>query len=486
MITQSKLIKQMSELFIIQRGHYLIQYKEPIGYRQYTAGQLVNGKKVKALMDWQFEKHIQGEFTVGTFGGKVMTKFMSFDVDFHDPQKAKWITYKLSDALKELGIKNHYISYSGNKGYHVDLFFDDLIQIEHAEKFYNLVVNKSDVLQHSDTGNKVEFRPSDKMGIKLPLGIHQLSGNYCGFCLVEDGLKVMDKDESEEYLFTIKKMKSEIIQDIIGIENKEVYDKKTYVKTEDAISSHVPLANYEQSEDYSIDLAIDLLQNGLKFQGSRHKSTLLIGMYLKYSGLDFEECKSELYTWMEWQNPSTYTTKLDDCHNDIDQVVKDIYERNYNLRSNTKNMTVSLDEINWIIEKCPEKNQKLITYAMLIHSKRHATLQGVFFMPFKDITQATGIYDQAVQQQVNKLIGLDVVEVIERNRKPKGQGLKRKLPNLYRLKLTSNLDEQNIETKEVLFTTEYTNNFESCMRFYFTDKELKKMLPRRQYESLIG
>jgi DNA-binding Lrp family transcriptional regulator len=485
------LIKELNDLYFIQRGHYLIQYKD--GYSQFTAGQLnKNGKKIKSIMDWHFENHLLGEFTVGTFGGKVMSKFMTFDVDFHDLEMAKWITYKLTNTLNSVGINSYYISFSGSKGYHIDIFFNDLIQISDAEKFFNHVIHKSDVTPYSDEGNKVEFRVTDKQGVKLPLGIHQKTGNYCGFCLIENGLKVMSKKESEQYLFSIKKIShTEILNIIEEHDGIELVDKKELIKVEDAISPHTRLKSYEQSEDYSISLAMDILQNGLKVQGSRHKSILLIGMYLKYSGVEQNQCKEELHAWMEWQDTNTYTTPLLNCHKDIDQTVKDIYERNYNLSSNTKDITVTYDEIKWIIENCPEKNQKLITYAMLIHSKRHANLKGIFYMPFKDIQEATGLYNEAVQNQVNKLSKMNVIEIVERNRKPKGTGLQKKLPNLYRINF-GNIEESHeliskvSINKDDLYKTNVLNNIDLCMRFYFTDKELKKMLTRNQYTSIVG
>lgn len=479
-----EVIKRLSDLYIIQRGHYLIQYKE--GYGQYKAGQLnKSGKRAKSLADWQFEKHLNGDFTVGTFGGKLKSKFMTFDVDFPSGlDMAKWITYKITNTLDELGIHTYYISFSGNKGYHIDLFFQDLIMIEHAQQFFDYVVKRSGVLPFSDTGNKVEFRVTDKLGVKLPLGKHQKTGNYCGFCNVEDGLKVMDKEQSEEYLFTIEKMSSETILDIIQTEDADDINTVDMIKTEDAISPHKPLQNYDQSEDYSIDRAIDLLQNGLKFQGSRNNSLFKIGLYLKYQGLDREQCKLELNNWMELQNPELYSTPLQQCYKEIDVMINNMFDKNYNLTDGNKDLTVTLDEIKWIVENCPEKNQKLITYAMLIHSKRHANMQGVFYFPFKYIEAATGLYDQAVQSQVNKLIDLNVIEVIERNRVQKGKGLQKKLPNLYRL----NLEGQNAlqKTESNMFVTQNMNDIQLCLRFYFTDKQLKKLLPRRQFESLIG
>ncbi|GED25184.1 hypothetical protein BAG01nite_12860 [Brevibacillus agri] len=486
-IDQKIIINKLNDLYFIQRKHYLIQYKEPIGYRQYTAGHINSkGKKVKPLQDWQFEKHLEGEYTIGTFA-KFFSKFMTFDVDFQDKQMAKWITYNVANTLNGLGIK-HYISYSGNKGYHIDLFFEDLIRVDYAEKFFQYAISQSDIEQYFDEANKVEFRVTDKLGVKIPLGIHQRTGNFCGFCLIEDGLRVMDAQESQEYLLSIEKMKSETIIDIIG-ESGEKIKKKTIIQTEDALAQHKPLPSYEPNEDYSIDRAINLLHNGLQIQGSRNNSIFLVGLYFKYMGLEQEQTIVELYKWMELQNPDTYTTKLEECYKEIDRTVKNMYEKNYNLTANVKDLTVTYTEIKWIIEHCPEKNQKLIAYAMLIHSKRFANAQGVFYMTFKDIEKVTGLYDQAVQRQVNKLIELGVIEVVERNRKQKGKGLQKKLPNLYRMNIVWQNSAERNDNPSLDFENyipNKQNDFSDCLKFYFTDKELKKILPRRQYESLVG
>ncbi|MDH4618075.1 hypothetical protein [Brevibacillus sp. AY1] len=86
-------IKQLNDLYIIQRKKYLIQY--PKQYITCQAGDARNGKKTKPLTDWHLENHLNGEFTVGTFGGVFKTKFITFDVDYHDKQMAKWIIYKI-------------------------------------------------------------------------------------------------------------------------------------------------------------------------------------------------------------------------------------------------------------------------------------------------------------------------------------------------------------------------------------------------------
>ncbi|OAB39297.1 hypothetical protein PMSD_05045 [Paenibacillus macquariensis subsp. defensor] len=482
-----KIKEKLVELYFIQFGHYLIQYPEPIGYRTYIRGEIKNEKKTRSILDWQFYKHLEGKLTVGTFGGKFKTKFITFDVDFgNNPELAKWMTYTVCDTLDRLGLHNYYISFSGGKGYHVDIYFDNPIQNSNAKKLYDYVLDEADIRQYFDISNKVEFRPTDKQGIKIPLGIHQKTGNYCGFCLIETGLKVMNKEESEVYLFTIIKTSRELVLDLINSDEIEIKNAKREIpKLENAISSHKPLASYDQSEDYSIDLAKDMFLNGLKIQGSRNNSMFLVGMYLKYQGFDEEECRSELYKWMDWQDKNTYSTPIDQCYKEIDASVKNMYEKNYNLAASNRDLTVRYDEMKWIIEKCPEKNQKLIAYAMLIHSKRYADAKGIFHMKFDFITEATGLYDQAVQAQINKLEKIGVIVIAERNRIPKGKGLKKKLPNLYRMNIETSVEVDSDQIEKV-FTTNKLNSLDLCMTYYFTDTELKKLLPRRQYEGLIA
>lgn len=479
-LMQKEIIKKLSDLYIIQRGKYLSQSKKG-KWRHITAGQLNQFTKKKdiRLSDWHLENHLNGNFTIGTFAGDFGSIFMSFDVDFHDIVMANWITYKIAYTLDSYGI-DHHISFSGSKGYHIDIFFKDKITVKHARKFFDYVIEKSDIKQH--TQGQVEFRVSEKQGIKLPLGIHQVTKNYCGFCRIEEGLKVMDKEQSEKYLLTIKQIPSRQVLNVIEIAESELdeIDTKQFIESQDAISPFVPLANHEQSEDYSITRAQKLLTEGLQVQGSRHNSTFLICMYLKYCGYERVECIDELYDWMDAQNPKSYTTKLTDCYKDIDLIVRDVYEKDYNLSSGNRDLTVTLTELKWIIERCPEKNQKLITYAMLKHSKRHADMQGVFYMPFSMIESATGVAEKTARSQVNKLIQLGVIEVVARNRKPiGGTGLQRKLPNLYRLNVDAFIDDSKV------LTINESDDFKTCMLFFYEKKTLREMLPRRQYESLI-
>lgn len=459
---------KLFNLYITQTKKYLIQH---------SGGGYATGKK--KLVSYMMDSHLQGKYTVGTFAGDSQyLKFITFDVDFSNLHMAKWITYKVSDTLSEYGIEHH-ISFSGSKGYHIDIFFEDLIALKSAVKFYNLILNESGVLEHSDDGNKVEFRPTDKQGVKLPMGFHQGTKAFCGFCEVENGLKVMSKEESEKYFLSITKIKRQQVLDIIGeYEDDEIAitDKKKIIDTDESLSRYDG-SQYDKSKDDLLNEAIDLLQNGLKMQGTRNKSIIKIAGYLKYTGLDQDEVEEVLNDWIDRQDKRNYTTKLEDCYKENKEVAKWVFEKDFQIRPIQYTVDVSLNEINAIIEKCPDKNQKLIMYAMLIHYKRLANMEGVFFMSFNQMVKATGTSLSTAMRQVESLIDIGLVEVIERNRKQKGTHKKK--PNIYRVNL-------NVDVSEEKFTTESDNNFRECVLNFYTEKELQLMFPRRQFKSLIG
>ena len=69
-----------------------------------------------------------------------------------------------------------YVSFSGGKGYHVEMFFDRLVYTNRLYALYSTVISQSDL-----DPRKVEFRPLPGNAIKLPLSIHGKTGNVCWF-----------------------------------------------------------------------------------------------------------------------------------------------------------------------------------------------------------------------------------------------------------------------------------------------------------------
>ncbi|MEA1972860.1 MAG: CRISPR-associated primase-polymerase type A1, partial [Candidatus Cloacimonadota bacterium] len=144
-----------------------------------------------------------GNMTVGVYNLNLenQVKFLAFDLDVIKPvvkqfhsntafrekitEKLQMIVNQIIDVLKTANL-NGYIEFSGNKGYHVWVFFKYWIKAELAKDLGKMVVSKID---KGDTPCEIEVFPKqarvmkNKTGnlIKIPLGIHLKTGKRSYF-----------------------------------------------------------------------------------------------------------------------------------------------------------------------------------------------------------------------------------------------------------------------------------------------------------------
>lgn len=435
-------------------------------------------KREKPIRRYMLANHLNGKATLGTFASRYLTKFIAFDIDYRDQDTARWITYKIADALDRLGI-DYAVSYSGGKGYHVDIFPDKAIGNDTARQFFDLVVKSADVADIE--GGQVEFRPASTQGIKLPLGYHQKTGQFCGFCRVEDGLSVMGPADSAAYFLSIKKTDHTAILDAIADDEAPAYETQEADDMENAIARYKPLESYDQSESYTLRRAAERYEKGLTGPGQRHKSILLLARFMNHNGIDRKEAEQRISEWMAWQDKRFYTSDAEQCAKDIRECVAYVYDKNLTLTVEPRDLSVSFGEIDAIIRKCPRKNQKAITYALLIHSKRWAGPEGTFYATYKQISEAAGVDPSTVFRHLSDLEELGVIEIVKRNQKIVGVRDAKK-PNVYRMTLQSGRQEDNA----ILHLDDgNAADFGRCLRFFYTDDELRRIIPRRQYSSLL-
>ena len=117
-----------------------------------------------------FVGHLSHRYAIGVFVGEKSSKFICFDLDMPD----KDIVRKVVDAIAQFGFPRDriYVSSSGGKGYHIELFFTSVVYTNLLYEFYDSIVQETG-LDH----RKVEFRPTSKQSIKLPLSVHPRTGN---------------------------------------------------------------------------------------------------------------------------------------------------------------------------------------------------------------------------------------------------------------------------------------------------------------------
>jgi len=216
-------IDKLIELYIGNNTTHLIQF--PHG--KYSPKLYVFSYDRLEVINKLLINHIKGGITYAGSTGGMPRKFITFDVDSFTNHASRRVTQKLSDTLEtEYGVnrKDIHVSYSGSKGYHVELFFSEQIDDEHLRGFYRSVLDRSGLFPEGGITTtlesafrpayrvRVEYIPSSIVGVKLPLGIQQKTGKRCWF-VDNETMELLEDDDSFNYLLKIKPISPKIIID---------------------------------------------------------------------------------------------------------------------------------------------------------------------------------------------------------------------------------------------------------------------------------
>jgi DNA-binding MarR family transcriptional regulator len=493
--SNEEIIKKINELYILNRWKYLILNKE--GEYRTNIYQKNNPKDgTQPLTDWRIDFHLQGKQTIGVFAGKKnnieISKFICFDIDLQDKtlshkqnkELSKWCVYKIFNELQNCGISEEFIniSFSGKKGYHIELFFDMPIEVSILKKFYNYILNQISLNQ-----NEVEFRPTYNQGVKIPLGLNfknteMFEDNKCWYVTYENGLKPIKKTK---YILNIKQLDNiyfRLLMDKIFDNNEETNNNisdYSYIKI-----NHKPLKSYKENIDKDITIeSIEKLEKmGLTTYGTRHNSILKLSKYYRYLGLTKEDAMLELKQWMSSQDKRLYSTSWDECIKEIERIVSITYNNEYQLVTTIKDINIYYEEMKQILN-LKNKNEKLLMYSFLIHGKRYANKYGVFYFPYSLIEKTTGLTDKTITKLINALEEDNYIEILSRNQNSIKNGVfVGKETNKYKIKIEIISDEDfyTIHENDVIIDT-----FNRCIVKWFDKKEIKDLCGRRHYESIL-
>ncbi|MDT0160311.1 TOTE conflict system archaeo-eukaryotic primase domain-containing protein [Bacillus sp. AG4(2022)] len=485
--TLELLTKQFNKLFITKRSKYLILTKNG----EYIQANATVTSKFRKLNDYHIKRHLEGKETIGVFSGDFLTKFICFDVDFHDRDLAKWHTYKVIDTLVDIGIPKQYIhvSTSGNKGYHVEIYFDKLIELEGCKRFFELVIKQGDIVSND---GKVEFRPSQQ-GVKIPLGRNFKNKDaFTNICWYVDTI-TLEPITNYNHILTIEQIDTDILTNIFE-SMKDLTEPVHINKVENGLEieaekdnidlQYKPLEIYNINVDpeQTIEAAIKLEDEGLTHKGSRHNKTFFLCRYYYYLGLAQQEAETRLYEWLLVQDRNTYTTPLEECKRDIERICQYIYDNNIGLVNTDQEIEISYNEMLTIL-KAKNQNDKLIAYGILMHSKRFANKNGIFYMTYNQMATISGLSERTCMRRIQYLEEIEVIEIIERNISAGKSKSKFKKPNKYRCVVSEVENKKVITINSNFLKTNPTNEFlyTSAVMSLFDLDELKGLLPKRQY-----
>ncbi len=362
------LVKRMEELYISFRQQFVMMKngKMFVPYAHAETGELLPCKLTSKIMYGHMNEH----FSVGVFAGIYAARFICFDVDDGDTNTVKAIIR----ALVCVGFpeENIYVSSSGGKGYHVEMFFDGLMYTSDLRKVYDYVCAKENL-----NTKKVEFRPTAKQSIKLPLSRHAKTGNVCWYL----DRNTLEPIKNKEYIMEIETISREDAMEIIRA--LPVLAPKNS-SSEESSSKVIQAKVLTKQERIAVE---DGQYPDIQEEGQKNFYIAQIVVYNRYRGLSKEENKAELISWLKRQNQDLIKTPFEESVKEIEYTLRWAYGKNFHMRSGglDNSLTFSTEDILlWAAQQ--SRNERKAMFLMLFYAKKLGRAE----MSYKNISKCLG------------------------------------------------------------------------------------------------
>ncbi|WP_416188258.1 TOTE conflict system archaeo-eukaryotic primase domain-containing protein [Clostridium perfringens] len=394
------------------------------------------------ITDYNIKSHLKGIQTYGIFVDKI-SKFLTFDIDLKvlDKEKSqykKWVLYKVINCLEQEGLSEYLnISFSGNKGYHIDLIFDKPIKIEVLQEYGKYIIKKYE-LDKIKFSNKliceVELRGCTHQGVKLPLGINRKTNKFMYYLNSE--LKPINQNQFENFKLNI--LSSDVfynlyseIRDDIEINKNQVICNKINKSLKNGNKTDNKELEYDRTElDYVIQN--DILKN----KGTRNDMIYLVALWCNTNKINKDLALKKLYNIIDntpkelFNDLTSYKWKCKECRN----VIEKVYENNLVL-FDCKNVGLNSDILEWIMSNCKTIKQMNIFLCHVYHCIKWGNSDGIYFLSENRICQYTDTKKRDTVINLNKqLIDLRILKVVEKGKYiDLGNGIKKGIATTYKL-----------------------------------------------------
>lgn len=463
-----------------------------VTYRQQYLEQTANGYLTQkhTLTDNTVSAHVDCKRTIGIkLGSQGLTKFMLFDVDMQD--KAELVALQIAERLVVyygLDQKDVHIDFSGSKGYHITLFFDEVAQDIQLIKLYDEICHDLQLDK-----NKVEFRPTKSNGVKLPLSYHKKSNNFMCFCnydLEAYTITHLSQAESYQYFLNIKQQDFEEFKEFVLDELDDLKEEAFSLKESkgNEFESIIESINLDGKayEELEQELIFILSNNRLIHEGTRNKITFLLSMFLKEQGHELETAINIInqvmlgtYDDAMYRELISADTTRQYMLDEVVRITKNTYAKGYVLRSIKKDIEISKNEILTILN-IKQKHLKQLAFSFLIHSKRYAKKSGEFYMTYSTMAKMgnTSVKSRLISS-VKDLEKIKAVEVLSRNvidsTQSKLQGKPMSKPNVYRC-----LIDDKEKSPKIKLRADEDKTLAELTSMFFSFDEIKHLIPRGQ------
>lgn len=451
-VNDLKLVQAFEKLFISSKQSRIEQQGDGSYYVKH------NGLARSHLVE-----HLKGTKTIGIFSGEVYSKYLCFDVDtgkHHQSYARNDVRVLIYALISEFDIPNEYITVadSGNKGYHVYLFFDDVIHVNYLKAFYREVLERVGY-----SPNEIEFRPTATQGVKLPLGVHKVTGRRCNFV---NHLTPRFSKYNNDHIHDIKQLDTALfkaknnLKDLYEIQVEEIYHQLRKFLHEDEAHAFMGVLHTldfteKQIEHAETDIIKMLQDKTLKYPDTRNKYTLLIAVYLKGQGNDphyVEQIINEIMLNSQRNYNGLVSSSERHIERETKKIVRYVFKTPIALKNGDSEITLYGDEIKDVLSL---KNMRLMQLylSMLVHAKRHQEVGAdSFYMAYSTMTNYGNTGQRStLRKYIYQLEELGRVGIVSSNVidpiRSEVEGYSYKKPNVYRIKKSFN---QNSDQKVLI------------------------------------
>lgn len=294
-------------------------------------------------------KHLNKRFSIGVFAGEFSSKFVCFDIDDGNTETVA----KVVSLICRFGIPADfvYVSSSGGKGYHVEVFFDSLVYTEKLRIFYDWVTITGKLDQ-----SKVEFRPTKNQAIKLPLSRHAKTGNICWYLDRE----TLEPIEREGYICEIRQFSAADFNSLVektgrrhpvsGGSDEDFAELVNPDRPKIRDLTEQERAVFDGSCPYP-----DIVQ-----PGQRHHLTRTIAIRNRSIGMSLEESTEALLKWWSVQDRSITTTSDEEAISDIHDLVAWTFSDRFVVLRKEKKLDITKDLLRLVFAQENKTDRKFM------------------------------------------------------------------------------------------------------------------------------
>jgi len=281
-------------------------------YRILEAQPLDHGLEQGRGVYRQFATHFQGRGTLAIRPDQT-NRFLCIDVDVDDFPAIQRLTRQLDSR----GVECH-VEFSGNKGYHIWIFFDQDVPREQLAQLADWI--------RLHTKIKIDLiYPLNRKLLKLPLGIHQKAGNLAGFVDPDTG-RVLGGSEQLSVLESIQQQPFPSV----GSFEIETHEPASLPEPDSEEKAPVAALPDPESRDQAwIDISsrelFSFLASGSKLNGSRHQALFRYAVLLRdQENLCMEKAEQTL---LAWSGRVHSKRSLKEREHDVKETVKRVYRK---------------------------------------------------------------------------------------------------------------------------------------------------------------